>query len=95
MALIPSIELELNIIEISNDKVSISYNCGGATSLVIPGAISFLQNKIPNGIEVDAKTQLVSIYLKHIEQVKDALEYIVLSDINCEKDFLKLFLSLV
>ena len=95
MALIPSIELELNIIEVSNDKVSISYNCGGATSFVISGAVSFLQNKIPNGIEVDIQTQLVSIRPRHIEQLKDALEYIVLSDINCEKDFLKLFLSLV
>ena len=95
MALIPSIELELNIIEVSNDKVSISYNCGGATSLVISGAISFLQNKIPNGIEVDTKTQLVSIRPRHIEQLKDALEYIVLSDINFEKDFLNVCVSIL
>lgn len=95
MALIPSIELELNIIEVSNDKVSISYNCGGATSFVISGAVSFLQNKIPNGIEVDTQTQLVSIRPRHIEQLKDALEYIVLSDINFEKDFLKVCVSIL
>ncbi len=95
MVLLPSIELELNIIEVSNDKISISYNCGGATSFVISSAVSFLQNKIPNGIEVDTKTQLVSIRPRHIEQAKDALEYIEMSDIKFEKDLLKVSFSLV
>ena len=84
VAFMPSIDIKFVIDEISDDSVSISYDCGTAAALMIAGVITYLKENIPNGIDVNTTDRKVKIYPQQIEQVRKALEYVALSDITFE-----------
>ena len=87
VAFIPSIDIKFVIDEISDDSVSISYDCGAAAALMIAGVVTYLNENIPNGVDVNTTNRKVKIYPQQIEQVEKALNYVALSDIAFKEDF--------
>ena len=95
MAFIPSIDIKFVIDEISDDSVSISYDCGAAAALMIAGVVTYLNENIPNGVDVNTTNRKVKIYPQQIEQVKKALEYVALSDITFDENSINIALLLI
>lgn len=84
--LTPTIVLRLRVEEVRGDMVSISYDCGDAASMLIAGAVAYIEDKIPTGIEINAPCKRVDVHLRQLKQLNKALEYISLSDISFGKD---------
>ena len=95
MAFMPSIDIKFAIDEISDDSVSITYDCGAAAALMIAGVITYLKENIPNGIDVNTNNRNVKIYPQQIEQVEKALEYVALSDITFDENSINIALLLI
>ena len=95
MAFMPSIDIKFVIDEISDDSVSISYDCGAAAALMIAGVVTYLKENIPNGIDVNTTDRKVKIYPQQIEQVEKALEYVALSDITFDENSINIALLLI
>ena len=95
MAFMPSIDIKFVIDEISDDSVSISYNCGAAAALMIAGVVTYLNENIPNGMDVNTTDRKVKIYPQQIEQVEKALEYVALSDITFDENSINIALLLI
>jgi len=72
-----------------------SYDCGTAASLMIAGAVAYLEGKIPSGIEVNATDKRVNIYPQRFKQLEKALEYVALSDVAFEENAVNITLSMV
>ena len=95
MAFMPSIDIKFVIDEISDDSVSISYDCGAAAALMIAGVVTYLNENIPNGVDVNTTNRKVKIYPQQIEQVEKALEYVALSDITFDESSINIALLLI
>ena len=95
MAFMPSIDIKFVIDEISDDSVSISYDCGAAAALMIAGVVTYLNENIPNGVDVNTTDRKVKIYPQQIEQVEKALEYVALSDITFDENSINIALLLI
>lgn len=95
MAFMPSIDIKFVIDEISDDSVSISYDCGAAAALMIAGVVTYLNENIPNGVDVNTTNRKVKIYPQQIEQVEKALEYVALSDITFDENSINIALLLI
>ena len=95
MAFMPSIDIKFVIDEISDDSVFISYNCGAAAALMIAGVVTYLNENIPNGVDVNTTNRKVKIYPQQIEQVEKALEYVALSDITFDENSINIALLLI
>lgn len=95
VAFMPSIDIKFVIDEISDDSVSISYDCGAAATLMIAGVITYLKENIPNGIDVNTTDRKVKIYPQQIEQVEKALEYVALFDITFDENSINIALFLI
>jgi hypothetical protein len=95
MAFMPSIDIKFVIDEISDDSVSISYDCDAAAALMIAGVVTYLKENIPNGIDVNTTNRKVKIYPQQIEQVEKALEYVALSDITFNENSINIALLLI
>ena len=87
-AFLPSIGLKFHVETICTDTISLSYDCIKAASLVITGAVAYLKDKIPNGVEIDTAEQVIYIYPKHFSGIEKVLSHIELSDLNFESGFL-------
>lgn len=95
VAIMPSIDIKFVINEISDDSVSISYDCGAAAALMIAGVVTYLNENIPNGVDVNTTNRKVKIYPQQIEQVEKALEYVALSDITFDENSINIALLLI
>ena len=95
VAFMPSIDIKFVIDEISDDSVSISYDCGAAAALMIAGVVTYLNENIPNGVDVNTTDRKVKIYPQQIEQVEKALEYVALSNITFDENSINIALRLI
>lgn len=95
MAFMPSIDIKFVIDEISDDSVSISYDCGAAAALMIAGVVTYLKENIPNGVDVNTTDMKIKIYPQQIEQLEKALEYVALSDITFDENSINIALLLI
>lgn len=95
MAFMPSIDIKFVIDEISDDSVSITYDCGAAAALMIAGVITYLKENIPNGVDVNTTDRKVKIYPQQIEQVEKVLEYVALFDITFDENSINIALLLI
>ena len=91
----PAIAVKFHIEAMRKDVVCISYDCGTAASLMIAGAVAYLEEKIPSGIEVNTTDKRVNIYPQSVKQLEKALEYLALSNIVFEENSVNVALSLV
>ena len=91
----PTISVKFHIKTMRNDIICLSYECGNAASLMIAGVVAYLQEKIPNGIEVNPSDKRVNIYPQRFEQLEKALEYVALSNIIFEEKSVNVALTMV
>lgn len=92
---IPAIAIKLRIDEVSDDVVHLSYECGKGASFVITGAVSYLEQKIPKGIEVNTTDKRITVYPQHIKELEKALEYVALNNVRFEDNSINLALMIL
>lgn len=87
VAFLPAtINVKVQIKEIGNSKIILSYNANGAIDRVIKGFSAYLDNHIHREIlELDTSNQLVSIYPDKIEKIQKVLEMIELQQVYFEE----------
>lgn len=91
----PTISVKFHIKTMRNDIICLSYECGNAASLMIAGVVAYLQEKIPNGIEVNTTDKRVNIYPQRFKQLEKALKYVALSNITFEENSANVTLTMV
>ena len=74
---------------------TISVKCGTPASLMIAGVVAYLEEKIPNGIEVNTTDKRVNIYPQRFKQIEKVLEYMALSNITFEENSANVALTMV
>ncbi len=89
------IAVKFHIEAMRKDVVCMSYDCGTAASLMIAGAVAYLEEKIPSGLEVNTTDKRVNIYPQRFKQLEKVLEYVALSDIAFEENAVNITLSMV
>jgi len=91
----PAIAVKFHIEAMRKDVVCMSYDCGTAASLMIAGAVAYLEEKIPSGIEVNATDKRVNIYPQRFKQLEKVLEYVALFNVAFEENAVNIILSMV
>ena len=91
----PTISVKFHIEAMRKDIVCLSYECGTPASLMIAGVVAYLEEKIPNGIEVNTTDKRVNIYPPRFKQLEKALEYVALSNITFEENSANVALTMV
>ena len=91
----PTISVKFQIETMCNDIVCLSYKCSAPASLMIAGEVAYLQEKIPNGIEVNTTDKRVNIYPQRFKQLEKALKYVALSNITFEENSANVTLTMV
>ncbi len=91
----PELAVKFHIEAMRMDVVCMSYDCGAAASLMIAGAVAYLEEKIPNGLEVNTADKRVNIFPQRFKQLEKVLEYVALSDIAFEENAVNVTLSMV
>lgn len=92
--LMPTITIRFHINNLSQDVISLSYECNTATALMISGAVAYLEEKIPSGIEVNTGQKQIKIYPHRIKQMEKVLEYVTLSNIVFEDNTVNVGLTI-
>ncbi len=92
---LPEIAVKFHVEAMRKDVICMSYDCGTAASLMIAGAVAYLEEKIPNGIEVNTTDKRVNIYPQRFKQLEKVLEYVALSNIAFEENAVNVTLSMV
>ena len=91
----PLIAIKFRVEAVSNDILFMSYECNTPASLMIAGAVAYLEEKIPSGIEVNTTDKRVNIYLQRFKQMEKVLEYVALSEILLGDDSVSVALSIL
>ena len=92
---LPTIVVKFHLDAMRKDVLCLSYECGVAATLMIAGAVSYLEEKIPSGVEVDTDNRRIYIYPHSIKQLERAMEYVALSDISFDEGVVNVALSMV
>ena len=92
---IPAIELQLSIRSVSNDMLSLSYDCGAAATVLLNSAINAIKQHLPSGIVIDVAERRVDINLRSFDKLVSVLNYVSISNIFFENDAVNVDLSLV
>jgi len=95
-SLLPTtIAIEIQLCSIENNSLYFFYNCSMATSLVIKGLITSLQNKIPQGISIDATNQRIIVNLLDLDVSKEIFQNMHLCNLIFKINSLQLELKFV
>lgn len=94
-AYLPAIEVEIHIDALRKDVICLSYNCNAATAMMISGAVSFIEGKIPSGVEINTTDKRIIIYPQRIEKISQALDYVELNSITFNQKGVDVGLNLV
>lgn len=92
---LPAIGVKFRVEAIGNEAICLSYECGTAASLMISGAVAYLREKIPSGIEVNTSDRRVNICPKSFEPIARALEFVSIDDVSFEPAGVNLSLKIV
>lgn len=78
---VPTVRLAVKVEALRKDVVCFSYDCSMPVSLLIAGAVGHLQNRIPDGVEIDVDCKRVNIYPQSVEKLSHLCEHVFLTDI--------------
>lgn len=92
--ILPVLEVGLHVDAVHEEVVELSYNCGVAMGLLIAGAVAYLQERIPSGVDVDTARKYVRVDLGGVEQLKKFVTKMSLTDITFEKEAVNVELKL-
>lgn len=91
----PTISIKFHIEAMRKDVVCLSYECGTPASLMIAGVVTYHEEKIPSGIEVNTTDKRVNIYPQRFKQIEKTLEYVALSNITFEENLINVAISII
>ena len=89
------IVVNITVEEVSNDVVSLTYDCGSAMSLIVSGVVELLHSKLPDAVVVDANSKSITVYPKKIKGAEGVLQYLRLSDIVFDDNAIKIIIAAV
>ena len=89
------IVVNITVEEVSNDVVSLTYDCGSAMSLIVSGVVELLHSKLPDAVVVDANSKSITVYPKKIKGAEGVLQYLRLSDIVFDDNAIKVIITAV
>ena len=72
----------------------LTYDCGKAASLLIAGVVAYFDEKIPDGIEVDATGKRINIHPYNISKLKNVLPHVTLGDVTFDHQSVNVSLSI-
>lgn len=85
VAFLPAVNANVQINEVGNSKIALSYNANNAIDMIIKGLAAFVDSNIPKDIiELDTTNQLVTIYPNKVEQLQKPLDMIELQQLYFE-----------
>ncbi len=88
-----SMSLSVHIDTIESDAIHLSYDCSSAMSMIISGTVAIVEQRIPEGIVVDASKKQICVYPQQIDKIRKALDYLSLADISFTEDAMEACLS--
>ena len=91
----PTLCIRFHIDAICNNVIYMSYDCAAATSLLIAGAVTYIEDRVPDGIEITTADKNVIIHLERIEQIEKTLKYIKLNNVTFEDSSVNATLAIV
>lgn len=91
---LPSIGISFKVEEVEDDILRLSYDCNKAASLVIAGAVAYIENSIPKAIEVDITNKNVIVRLQHFEKLEKVLNVLCLEDVYFASDAINVIAGL-
>lgn len=95
-SLLPTtITIEIQLCSIENNNLHFFYNCSMATSLVIKGLITSLQNRIPQGISIDTTNQRIIVNLLALDLSKGVFQNVHLCNLTFQSNSLLVELNFV
>ena len=71
---VPTVRLAVKVEAFRKDIVCLSYDCSMPVSLL-------MQNRIPDGVEIDVDCKRVNIYPQSVEKLSHLCEHVFLTDI--------------
>lgn len=87
VAFLPAVNVNVQIREVGNSKIVLSYNANNAIDMIIKGLAAFLDSNIPKEIiELDTIDQIVTLYPTKVEQLQKPLEMIELQQLYFDDD---------
>lgn len=87
VAFLPAVNVNVQIREVGNSKIVLSYNANNAIDMIIKGLAAFLDSNIPKEIiELDTTDQIVTLYPTKVEQLQKPLEMIELQQLYFDDD---------
>ena len=86
MAFMPAITIKLCVESVSQDEVELSYEGNAAVEMIVSGVVAYFKQKIPDGVDINTSHRQVNVYPNKIEQLREALNYVALSDIVFEEE---------
>ncbi|MBE6336083.1 MAG: hypothetical protein E7066_05345 [Lentimicrobiaceae bacterium] len=87
VAFLPAVNVNVQIREVGNSKIVLSYNANNAIDMIIKGPAAFLDSNIPKEIiELDTTDQIVTLYPTKVEQLQKPLEMIELQQLYFDDD---------
>ena len=92
--ILPALEVGLHVDAVHEEEVELSYNCSVAMGLLIAGAVAYLQERIPSGVDVDTARKYIRVDLGGVEQLKKFVTKMSLTDITFEKEAVNVELKL-
>ncbi|MBQ7946380.1 MAG: hypothetical protein IJ280_06675 [Bacteroidales bacterium] len=93
-ALLPPIAVRIHVDAVRKDIICVSYECGPAASMMFTAVIAYLQNNLPNGVDVNTSDKRVDIYPQRFKQLEKVLEYVSLSGVSFEESAVNVTLSM-
>lgn len=92
---VPAVRLTVKIEALRKDVVCLSYDCSMPVSLLIAGAVGHLQNRIPEGVDIDVDGKRVNVYLQSVDKLKHLCEHVSLTDITFSENSIDVSFTLV
>ncbi len=89
-----SMSINLHIEAMHKDVIYLSYDCSSAMSLIISGVVTYIEDNIPHGVDIDINNKRINIYPERFDEINRALEYLSLTDISFYEDNIEVSLSI-
>ena len=83
---LPSIGINFKVEDIEDNVLRLSYDCNKAASLVIAGAVAYIENSIPKALEVDTTNKNVVVRLQNFDKLEKVLNVLYLENIYFDSE---------
>lgn len=91
---LPSVGVSLRVEDIEDNVLKLSYDCNKAASLIIVGAVAYLEKNIPDAVKVDTSNKSVIVDLQGFEKLEKTLKFLSLEVVYFDLEALNVIAEL-